>query len=79
MVTPHSSQFIDGSKSTDFGEQDARLLEQAAEKLVRFGQQVGVTPEQMIRCSTPVSASKTCWRSLPRSRQEPPRSSQAMW
>jgi hypothetical protein len=48
MVTPHSSQLIDGSKSTDFGEQDAQLLEQAAEKLVRFGQQVGVTPEEMI-------------------------------
>jgi hypothetical protein len=29
-------------------ERDALLLEQAVEKLVRFGQQVGVTPEQMI-------------------------------
>jgi len=32
----------------DFVEKDAILLEQAAEKLVRFGQQVGVTPDEMI-------------------------------
>jgi len=29
-------------------ERDTFLLEQAADKLVRFGQQVGVTPEEMI-------------------------------
>jgi hypothetical protein len=32
----------------DFVEKDALLLECVAEKLVRFGQQVGVTPEEMI-------------------------------
>lgn len=31
-----------------FVEADARLLETAVEKLVRFGRQVGVTPEEMI-------------------------------
>jgi hypothetical protein len=29
-------------------EREARLLEQAVEKLVRYGQKVGVTPEEMI-------------------------------
>lgn len=29
-------------------ENDAKLLERAAEKLVRYGEQVGVTPEKMI-------------------------------
>jgi len=42
----HSSQSTDGSQSKDFGEIDAHLLEQTVEKLVRYGQQVGVTPEQ---------------------------------
>ena len=32
----------------DFVEKDAILLQQAVEKLVHFGQQVGVTPEEMI-------------------------------
>jgi len=32
----------------DLPEKDAILLQQAAEKLVRLGQQVGVTPEEMI-------------------------------
>jgi len=36
------------SQSEDWYEQDALLLEQTVEKLVRFGQQVGVTPEEMI-------------------------------
>jgi hypothetical protein len=36
------------SQFEDWYEQDALLLEQAVEKLVRFGQQVGVTPEEMI-------------------------------
>jgi hypothetical protein len=31
-----------------FVETDARLLETAVEKLVSFGRQVGVTPEEMI-------------------------------
>ena len=48
MATPHSPQSTDGSQSTDFDERDAILLERVAEKLVRFGQQVGVTPEEMI-------------------------------
>jgi hypothetical protein len=39
-----SAQDID----RNFDEGDARLLEQAAEKLVRLGQQVGVTPEKII-------------------------------
>jgi hypothetical protein len=48
MATPHSPQSTNGSQSTDSDERDAILLEQVAEKLVRFGQQVGVTPEEMI-------------------------------
>ena len=32
----------------DFVPEDAILLQQAVEKLVRVGQQVGVTPEEMI-------------------------------
>jgi len=32
----------------DFVEKDAILLQQAVEKLVHFGQQVGVPPEEMI-------------------------------
>ena len=48
MVTPHSPQSIDSSQPTDFDEVDAHLLEQTVEKLVRFGQQVGVTREEMI-------------------------------
>ncbi len=31
-----------------FLEKDAVLLQQAVERLVRFGQQVGVSPEEMI-------------------------------
>jgi hypothetical protein len=37
-----------GGHPKDFDEEDTCLLEQAVEKLVRFGQQVGVTPEEMI-------------------------------
>lgn len=48
MATPHSSQSTDSSQSTGFDEIDPRLLEQTVEKLVRFGQQVGVSPEEMI-------------------------------
>jgi hypothetical protein len=48
MATPHSPQSIDGSQPKNFDEVDAHLLEQTVEKLVRFGQQVGVTPEEMI-------------------------------
>ena len=32
----------------DLVEKDPLLLQQTVEKLVRFGQQVGVTPEEMI-------------------------------
>jgi hypothetical protein len=48
MATPHSPQSIDGSQSKDSDERDAILLEQVAEKLVWYGQQVGVTLEEMI-------------------------------
>jgi len=49
MATPQSPQSItDGNQSKDFDEKAAILLEQVAEKLVRLGQQVGVTPEQII-------------------------------
>ncbi len=49
MATPQSPQSItDGSQPKNFDERDALLLEHVAEKLVQFGQQVGVTPEQMI-------------------------------
>ena len=43
MATPNSLQTI-----SDFDERDAHLLEQTVEKLVRYGQQIGVTPEEMI-------------------------------
>ena len=36
------------SHPEEIDERDALLLEQAVEKLVRFGLQVGVTPEEMI-------------------------------
>jgi hypothetical protein len=48
-MTP--SQFArpaDDRLPENFDERDALLLEQAVEKLVRFGQQVDVTPEEMI-------------------------------
>ena len=41
-------QPTDRSLFEDFDERDAPLLARAVEKLVRFGQQVGVTPEKMI-------------------------------
>jgi hypothetical protein len=43
-----SSTPIDiGEHPKDFDEEDTCLLEQAVEKLVRVGQQVGVTPEEI--------------------------------
>jgi hypothetical protein len=48
MGTPRSPQCIDGSQSKDVDEMDAHLLEQTVEKLVRYRQRVGVTPEDMI-------------------------------
>ena len=36
------------SHPEEIDEGDTFLLEQAADKLVRFGQQVGITPEEMI-------------------------------
>jgi len=49
MAAPQSPQSItDGSHSKGFDERDALLLEQVAEKLVWYGQQVGVTAEEMI-------------------------------
>ena len=49
MASSHSPQSVsDRSQPKDFDEKDAVLLERVAEKLVRYGQQVGVTPEEMI-------------------------------
>ena len=48
MATPHTPESTDGCQSKDFDEKDVILLEQVAEKLVWYGQQVGVTPEEMI-------------------------------
>ena len=52
MATPQSPQSITDGVSKDIDEQDAILLEHLAEKLVGklvwYGQQVGVTPEEMI-------------------------------
>jgi len=49
MATPQSPESVtDGSPPKDFDERDAILLEQVVEKLVWYGQQVGVTPEEMI-------------------------------
>ncbi len=48
MATGHSPQSTDDSQSKDFDEVDSHLLEQTVEKLVRYGQRVGVTPEEMI-------------------------------
>jgi hypothetical protein len=42
LCSPHSSQ------PKNFDEIDSYLLEQTVEKLVRYRQQVGVTPEEMI-------------------------------
>jgi hypothetical protein len=67
MATPNSPQSTDGSQFKDFDGRDAIVLERVAEKLARFGQQVGVTPEEMI--SLPSGSS----RSLPRSLREPRR------
>lgn len=54
MATPHSPQSVtDGSHPEDFDERDAILLERVVDKLVRFGQQVGVTPEEMISLLDP--------------------------
>jgi hypothetical protein len=47
MATPQSPQSISGQPK-DFDEKDAILLERVAQKLVWYGQQVGVTPEEMI-------------------------------
>jgi hypothetical protein len=48
MATQSPQSAKVGSRSEAFNERDAILLERVAEKLVRFGQQVGVTPEEMI-------------------------------
>ena len=47
MSTPQEP-FREVRHSEGFEERDAILLEQVAEKLVRFGKRVGVTPEEMI-------------------------------
>ena len=46
MATAHSQQSIHFMDALD--ERDASLHEQTVEKLVGFGQRVGVTPEEMI-------------------------------
>jgi len=43
-----STPITPGTHSEEIDERDTLLLEQAVERLVRFGQQVGVTPEEMI-------------------------------
>lgn len=48
MATPHSPRSTEGSQCEAFDEKDAPLLELAAEKFVRFGHRVGVTPEEII-------------------------------
>ncbi|MGO9679240.1 MAG: hypothetical protein ACLPW4_18505 [Candidatus Sulfotelmatobacter sp.] len=49
MATLHTPQSIDSRQSSrDFDEKEAIPLERVAEQLVRFEQQVGVTPEEMI-------------------------------
>jgi len=48
MTTAQSPNPADDSQSNAFAEKDEILLERVAEKLVLFGQQVGVTPEEMI-------------------------------
>jgi hypothetical protein len=48
MTASRSPESIDRSQSKRFEERDSLLLEQTVEKLVRFGQRVGVTPEEMI-------------------------------
>jgi len=71
MATAHSPQCTDSNHSTDFDEIDAHLLEQTVEKLVRYGHQVGVTPEEMISVLTSALASTICSPSLLRNLQEP--------
>ena len=49
MATPQSSHSItDDSQSKNCDEKDVILLEQVAEKLVWYGQRVGVTAQEMI-------------------------------
>jgi hypothetical protein len=43
-----SAPIILGAHPYEIDEKDLYLLERAAEELVRFGKQVGVTPEVMI-------------------------------
>jgi hypothetical protein len=48
MSTPQSAKPAVDNQSNAFSEKDSIMVEHVAEKLVRFGQQVGVTPEEMI-------------------------------
>jgi hypothetical protein len=48
VATAHSPQSATDRQPKDFDEVDAHLLEQTVEKLVRYGQRVGVIPEEMI-------------------------------
>jgi hypothetical protein len=48
MTTAQSPKSANDHQSDAISGKDSIMLEQVAEKLVRYGQQVGVTPEKMI-------------------------------
>jgi hypothetical protein len=72
MATLQTPQSI-RRQPTDFDEKDAILLEQIAERLVRYGQQVGVTPEEMISLLDCGISIKDLLAFSPRSHLEPRR------
>lgn len=47
MKFPQKS-LAQGCQPEDCDEKETRMLEQTVEKLERFGQQIGVTPQEMI-------------------------------
>ena len=47
MKLSHRAEVL-AKNSQNFAEKDAIILRQAVEKVVRLGQRVGVTPEEMI-------------------------------
>jgi hypothetical protein len=57
----------------DWDEREALLLNQAVEKLVRYGRLVGVTPEEMISLLDSGINVRVCWHSWPRKAPEPRR------
>jgi hypothetical protein len=48
MATTHCPRTIEGNQSKNFDDGDVILLERVAERLVWYGQQVGVTADEMI-------------------------------